>query len=47
MIARDLTDIDSGFLNGARYLVHDRDPQLSDESRNIPNPTEYNHRGAA
>jgi transposase InsO family protein len=25
-IARNLTDADDGFLNGARYLIHDRDP---------------------
>ena len=25
-IARNLTDADSGFLNGTRYLIHDRDP---------------------
>ncbi len=25
-IARNLTDSDSGFLNGTRYLIHDRDP---------------------
>ena len=25
-IARNLTDVDDGFLKGARYLIHDRDP---------------------
>jgi hypothetical protein len=25
-IARNLIDIDSGFLLGSRYLIHDRDP---------------------
>ena len=25
-IARNLTDVDSGWLNGCRYLIHDRDP---------------------
>ena len=25
-IARNLTDVDDGFLNGCRYLIHDRDP---------------------
>ncbi len=25
-IARKLTDADEGFLNGTRYLIHDRDP---------------------
>ena len=25
-IARNLTDVDTGFLNGSRYLIHDRDP---------------------
>ena len=30
-IARNLTDADDGFLNGARYLIHDRDPLFTEE----------------
>ncbi len=29
-IARNLTDAEDGFLNGARYLIHDRDPLFTD-----------------
>ena len=34
-VARNLTDVDDGFLNGARYLIHDRDPLFTDEFRQI------------
>ena len=29
-IARNITDIETGFLNGTRYLVHDRDPLFTE-----------------
>ncbi len=29
-IARNLTDVDDGFLNGVRYLIHDRDPLFTE-----------------
>ena len=29
-IARNLTDVDDGFLNGAHYLIHDRDPLFTE-----------------
>ena len=29
-IARNLTDVDEGFLNGTRYLIHDRDPLFTE-----------------
>ncbi len=32
-IARNLTDVDTGFLNGTRYLIHDRDPLFTDAFR--------------
>ncbi len=32
-IARNLTDAEDGFLNGARYLIHDRDPLCTDAFR--------------
>ena len=32
-IARNLTDADSGFLHGARYLIHDRDPLYTEAFR--------------
>ncbi len=32
-IARNLTDAEDGFLNGARYLIHDRDPLFTDAFR--------------
>ncbi len=38
-IARNLTDADSGFLNGARYLIHDRDPLFTDGFRKILKPS--------
>jgi hypothetical protein len=34
-IARNLTDCDSGFLIGTRYLIHDRDPLFTDRFREI------------
>ncbi len=32
-IARNLADAEDGFLNGARYLIHDRDPLFTDAFR--------------
>jgi transposase len=32
-VARNLTDAEDGFLNGARYLIHDRDPLFTDAFR--------------
>ncbi len=32
-IARNLTDFDDGFLRGARFLIHDRDPLFTKEFR--------------
>ena len=29
-IARNVTDVDTGFLNGSRYLIHDRDPLFTE-----------------
>jgi transposase InsO family protein len=29
-IARNITDVDDGFLNGCRYLIHDRDPLFTE-----------------
>ena len=34
-IARNLTDAEDGFLNGARYLIHDRDPLFTDAFRGL------------
>ena len=34
-IARNLTDCDEGFLNGTRYLIHDRDPLFTDAFREL------------
>ena len=34
-IARNLTDIDEGFLNGTRYLIHDRDPLFTEAFRDV------------
>lgn len=34
-IARNLTDAGDGFLNGARYLIHDRDPLFTDGFREL------------
>jgi putative transposase len=38
-IARNLTDYDSGFLNGARYLIHDRDPLFTQRFREVLKPS--------
>ena len=32
-IARNLTDAEAGFLNGSRYLIHDRDPLFTKSFR--------------
>jgi len=32
-IARNLTDAEDGFLNGSRYLIHDRDPLFTKSFR--------------
>ncbi len=34
-VARNLTDVEDGFLNGTRYLIHDRDPLFTKEFRQI------------
>ena len=34
-IARNLTDCDTGFLNGSRHLIHDRDPLFTRSFREI------------
>ena len=34
-IARNLTDADEGFLNGTRYLIHDRDPLFTEAFRGV------------
>ncbi len=34
-IARHLTDCEDGFLNGSRYLIHDRDPLFTRSFREI------------
>jgi len=34
-IARNLTDAEDGFLSGARYLIHDRDPLFTDAFREL------------
>ncbi len=34
-IARNLTDADDGFLNGAHYLIHDRDPLFTRAFREL------------
>ncbi len=34
-IARNLTDADDGFLNGTRYLIHDRDPLFTEAFREV------------
>ncbi len=34
-IARNLTDAEEGFLNGARYLIHDRDPLFTEAFREV------------
>ena len=34
-VARNLTDVDDGFLNRARYLIHDRDPLFTRAFRGV------------
>ncbi len=34
-IARNLTDAEEGFPNGARYLIHDRDPLFTEAFRGV------------
>ncbi len=34
-VARNLTDVDDGFLNGSRYLIHDRDPLFTTVFRGV------------
>ena len=34
-IARNLTDAEEGFLNGSRYLIHDRDPLFTKSFREV------------
>ncbi len=34
-IARNLTDADAGFLNGAHYLIHDRDPLFTEAFKEL------------
>jgi transposase InsO family protein len=34
-MARNLTDGEDGFLNGTRYLIHDRDPLFTPEFREV------------
>lgn len=34
-MARNLTDVEEGFLNGTGYLIHDRDPLFTTEFREI------------
>ncbi len=34
-IARNLTDAEDGFLNGSRYLIHDRDPLFTESFREV------------
>jgi transposase InsO family protein len=38
-IARNLTDVESGFLNGARYLIHDRDPLFTESFQRLLKPS--------
>ena len=38
-IARNLTDADSGFLNGTRYLIHDRAPLFTEGFRKLLKPS--------
>ncbi len=37
-VARNLTDVDEGFLKGTRYLIHDRDPLFTERFREILKP---------
>ena len=39
-IARNLTDVDDGFLNGCRYLIHDRDPLFTEAFRALLKSTD-------
>ncbi len=34
-VARNLTDAEDGFLNGSRYLIHDRDPLFTEAFREV------------
>ncbi len=34
-VARNLTDSEEGFLNGDRYLIHDRDPLFTEAFRRV------------
>ena len=34
-VARNLTDVDDGFLNRTRYLIHDRDPLFTRSFRGV------------
>ena len=38
-MARNLTDCDSGLLNGARYLIHDHDPLFTEGFRKTLKPS--------
>jgi transposase InsO family protein len=38
-VGRNLTDADSGFLNGTRYLIHDRAPLFTERFREILEPS--------
>jgi len=38
-MARNLTDVDDGFLKRARYLIHDRDPLFTERFREILKPS--------
>jgi transposase InsO family protein len=38
-IARNLTDVDDGFLKRTRYLIHDRDPLFTERFREILKPS--------
>ncbi len=38
-MARNLTDVDDGFLKRTRYLIHDRDPLFTERFREILKPS--------
>ena len=38
-IARNITDANDGFLNGTRYLIHDRDPLFTHAFRALLKPS--------
>ena len=38
-IAHNLTDVDDGFPNGFRYLIHDRDPLFTEAFRELLKPS--------